>query len=101
MTTQTTTTQPSTRGMRALIGAAAASLALLGGAVLWQARPTSEPVTPVASTTMSRTSHEDVAPLGGMAELYRAQELTRRPLAAETPGAMGDGCGLDTHTRAC
>ncbi len=40
MTTQTTTIQPRTKGTRALIGAAAATLALLGGALLWQTRGT-------------------------------------------------------------
>ena len=77
MTTQTTTFQTSTKSMRAFIGAAAATLAVLGGALLWQARPTSETVAPVASTTVS-TVNEGIAPMGGMAELYAEQETDMR-----------------------
>ena len=70
MTTQTTTIQPSTKSARVFIGAAAAALAVLGGALLWQARPTSETVAPIPTTTIS-TSSEGVAPMGGLAEQYR------------------------------
>lgn len=124
MTTQTTTIRTSSTGLRVLIGAAATGLALLGGALLWQTRSASEPAMPAATTTLSRTS-EGVAPrgglaelyaeqqaatqaetalqarIGGMAELYRAQALTRRPLGVGATGAGHDGCGLDTLTRGC
>src|SRR3712207_361775 len=73
MTTQTTTIQSSTKGMRALIGATAATVAVLGGALLWQARPASETATPAATTSIG-TSSEGVVPLGGMAEQYREQQ---------------------------
>ena len=73
MTTQTTAIQTNTTGLRALIGAAAASLALLGGALLWQARSASETAVPV-TTTSSNTSSEGVAPLGGLAEQYRDEQ---------------------------
>lgn len=91
MTTQTTTIQPSTKGMRTLIGAAAASLAVLGGALLWQARPTSETAAPVA-TTHSSTSSEDVVPLGGLAELYREQQVAAAAAATRvtTLGGMAE-----------
>ena len=82
MTTHTTTIQAHTKGMRALIGATAATLAVLGGALLWQVQPTSETAAPRATTTSSRTS-EGVAPLGGLAELYREQ----REAAAATATA--------------
>ena len=72
MTTQTTTIQTSTTGLRALIGAAAAGLALLGGALLWQARTSSDGATPVAVTSTGTT--EGVAAMGGLAELYREQQ---------------------------
>jgi len=73
MTTRTTTIQPSTKGMRALVGAAAASLAVLGGVLLWQARPASETTTPVATTGIG-TFNEGVAPLGGLTEQYRDEQ---------------------------
>ena len=71
MTTQTTTIQRTTKGVREFIGATAATLTVLGGALLWQARPTSETAAP--TTTTVRTMNEGGAPLGGLAEQYRDQ----------------------------
>ena len=88
MTTQTTAIWTSSTGMRALIGAAAASLALLGGALLWQPRPASETVTPVANT-----SSEGVAPLGGLAEQYHEQQqaqAARDAARVTTRGGMAE-----------
>ncbi len=92
MTTQTTTIQPSTKGVRVLIGAAAASLALLGGALLWQARPASETASPVATSTMSAAS-EGVVPVGGLAEHYREQQQSAAAVVAArvtTTGGMAE-----------
>ena len=92
MTTRTITIQPSSNGMRSLIGAAAASLVLLGGALLWQARSTGEIAAPVATNTIS-TSREGVAPLGGLAERYREQQEAAAAAAAArvtTRGGMAE-----------
>ena len=92
MTTQTTTIQPSSNGMRALIGAAAASLAVLGGALLWQVRPISETTVPTTTTTIS-TSGEGVAPLGGLAEQYRDEQRAAAAAVAArvtTRGGMAE-----------
>ena len=92
MTTQTTTIQPSTTGLRALIGATAASLALLGGALLWEARSNSETAT-LAPTPGISTSSEGVAPLGGLAEQYREQQQAQAEHAAAhvtTRGGMAE-----------
>ena len=92
MTTQTTTMQPSTKGVRAFIGATAATLAVLGGALLWQVRPTSETAAP-ATTTMVSTMNDGVAPLGGLAEQYHEQQQTAAAVAAArvtTTGGMAE-----------
>lgn len=91
MTTQTTTIRASSSGMRALIGAAAAGLAVLGGALLWQARPASEPAPPAAITTIGRTS-EGAAPLGGLAERYAEEQAAARAAVArlERMGGMAE-----------
>jgi hypothetical protein len=124
MTSQTTTIQSRTTGLRTLLGAAAASLVLVGGALLWQARPASESGA-ITTTGVSSITSDGVAPLGGMAELYaeqqaaaqaeavlqeriggmaelyRAQELARPMSAAGAGGATRDGCGLDARARTC
>ncbi len=92
MTTQTTTIRSNAKGARAFIGAAAASLAVLGGALLWQARPTSETAAPVVATSTS-TVNEGVAPMGGLAEQYRdAQQAqaTRDAAQVTTTGGMAE-----------
>ncbi len=92
MTTQTTTIRPSRNGVRALIGAAAATLAVLGGALLWQVRPTSEIAVPV-TTIPSVTSSAGVAPLGGLAELYYEEQQAQAARAAAqvtTRGGMAE-----------
>ena len=93
MTTQTTTIRPSRNGARALIGAAAATLAVLGGALLWQARPTSETAAP--TTTTVRTMNEGVAPLGRLAErdpaTFSDQEMYSRWLQAAPAAAARSG----------
>ena len=92
MTTQTTTIQPTTKSMRALIGATAVALAVLGGALLWQGRPTSEPVTPAIGTTSSTLS-EGAAPLGGLAERYLEEqraEVARQAARVTTTGGMAE-----------
>lgn len=53
MTTQTTTIQSSTKVRRTSIGAAAASLAVLVGVLLWQGRPASETAAPGTTTSSS------------------------------------------------
>ena len=88
MTTQTTTIRRSRKDARAFIGAAAASLAVLGGALLWQARPTGQTAAPVA-TTSSSTISEGVAPLGGLAELYQQQAGTAAAAREAQVTAMG------------
>ena len=85
MTTQTTTIQPGTKGVHALIGAAAASLAVLGGALLWQGRQSSETAAPVM-TTSSSTISEGVAPLGGLAEQYRDEQQAQAAQVTTTGG---------------
>ncbi len=93
MTTQTTAIRTNTQGMRALIGAAAASLVVLGGALLWQARPDSETTAPVATTSSGRTINEGVAPMGGLAEQYQAQQAAAETAAAArvtTRGGMAE-----------
>lgn len=92
MTTQTTTIQPSTKRARAFIGAAAATLALLGGALLWQARPASETAAPGTTTSSSSsTINEGVAPMGGLAEQYRDQARAagsqQQPAVVDEPGS--------------
>lgn len=72
MTTQTTTNQPSTKGTRALIGATVCTVAVLSGAVLWQARP-GDHVAPPATSQRGSTSNEGAPALGGLAERYREQ----------------------------
>ncbi len=85
MTTQTTTIQPSTKSIRAFIGAAAASLAVLGGTLLWQARPASETAAPATSATISIVN-EGSAPLGGLAEQYRDEQLAEAARVTTTGG---------------
>ncbi len=92
MTTQTTTIQTSTTGLRALIGAAAAGLALLGGALLWQTRSSSETAI-LAPAMTSSTSNDGVAPLGGLAEQYREEQQAQAARAAAqvtTRGGMAE-----------
>ena len=60
MTTQTTTIQRTTKGARAFIGAAATTLAVLGGALLWQARPTSDTVAPAMTATVGTVSDQEM-----------------------------------------
>ena len=91
MTTQTTTIQPSTKGMRALIAATAATLALVGGTILWQTRPTSEMTAAVATTISTRS--EGIAPLGGLAEQYRdvqQAQAAREAARVTTRGGMAE-----------
>ena len=92
MTTQTTTIQPSTKGIRTLLGATAASLALLGGVLLWQVRPTTETAAPVA-TMNSSTNSVGVASLGGLAEQYHEQQQAAAAAArarVTTRGGMAE-----------
>ena len=86
MTTQTTTIRTSSSGMRALIGATAASLAVLGGALLWQARPASETASPAATVS---TMNEGVAPMGGLAEQYRDEQRAQEARVT-TEGGMAE-----------
>ena len=89
MTTQTTTIQPSTKGMRALIGATAASLVMLGGALLWQVRPTSETTVPTTTTSISGAVNEGVKPLGGLAEQYRDEQQAGAAASAARVTTLG------------
>ena len=79
MTTQTTTIQPSRQGVRALIGATAFTLVVLGGAALWQLRRSNEATAPSA-TSVTTTTADATLPMGGLAERYRDQA---RAAAAE------------------
>ena len=81
MTTRTTTIEANTKGTRALIGATAATLALLGGALLWQARPSGEAATPRATASSSTsTVNEGGAPAVTDAEMYqRGQQAEAAP----------------------
>ena len=99
MTTQTTTIRTSSGGMRALIGATAASLAVLGGALLWQARPASETAAPAATATVS-TMSEGVTPQGGLAEQYRDQERATAAAAAARVTTAGGMAELYAQQRA-
>lgn len=97
MTTRATTIQASKQRARALIGATAATIALVGGALLWQARPATETAMPATATTGSTfvgsTFNEGVAPLGGLAEQAReAQqaEAARAAARVTTRGGMAE-----------
>ena len=90
MATQTTT-HTSTPGMRTLIGTTAASLALLGGALLWHTHLRSEPAAPAATTAVSSMSNKGVIALGGLAELYREAQQTQ---AARDAGKVTTLSGL-------
>jgi hypothetical protein len=92
MTTRTTTIRTSSGGMRGLIGATAAGLAVLGGALLWQARPASETAAPVATTSVA-SYREGAAPLGGLAEQYRdeaAAQAAREAARVTTRGGLAE-----------
>lgn len=67
MTMQTTTIQSETKGVRTLIGGAAASLTMLGGTLLWQAQQNSVTVAPSitsGSTTNTGVAADDSPPFG-------------------------------------
>ena len=67
MTTQTTTIRTANNGMRALIGTTAASLAVLGGALLWQGRQggdTAAPPTTSGGTLVERAAADAAPPFG-------------------------------------
>ncbi len=73
MTTQTTTSQPSTTRRWARLGVTAASLTVLGGALLWQIRQGGdEAATPVASSRTESRVTAPATPLGGIADARAA-----------------------------
>ena len=83
MTTQTTTIEASKPGARALIGTTVATVVVLGGALLWQARPASETAAPITSAPISSsTLDEGVAPLDGLAQQSRERQQTAAAAAA-------------------
>jgi hypothetical protein len=86
MTTQTTTTPTSKQGTRALFGATAVTLTLLGGAMLWQMRPVDQPAAP-SSTTVSAIN-EGAIPMGGLAERYQ-DEVQVAAIAAQATARGG------------
>jgi len=91
MMTRTTTIQASSKGARALIGATAAAVAVLGGALLWQARPTSETTAPQTATVGAY--NEGVAPMGGLAERGAEERAAAEAAAAAratTRGGMAE-----------
>ena len=92
MTTQVTTVQQSKQGVRALIGATALAVMVLGGTAIWQLRPSSEATTPDARTVTAVTT-EAGAPVGGMAELYHAAQqaqAVREAAQVTTHGGMAE-----------
>ncbi len=83
MTTQTTTIQPSKPSARALIGTTVATLAMLGGALLWQARPASEAAAPEATAIIGTVNVRELDPaMFSDAEMYQRQQAAVRPEAA-------------------
>jgi hypothetical protein len=69
MTTQTTTNRTSNQGTRALFGATAITLTLLGGAMLWQMRPVDQPA--ASSGTTVSAINEGAMPMDVLAERYQ------------------------------
>ena len=93
MTTQATTVRRSKQGTWGLIGATAATLAVLGGALLWQGRPSSEVAAPDTTGTIATTMQDGTAPRGGLAELYRDQAdaaAAERDARVTTIGGMAE-----------
>lgn len=88
MTRQTITIEQSKPDVRALIGMTAATLAVLGGVLLWQVRPIAETATPVTSATSSTVS-DGVAPRGGLAERYLEQQRESAAREAARVTTMG------------
>ncbi len=76
MTTQSTSIQARTRGRWIFIGATAASLAVLGAALLGQLRPSGETGVPQPTRVAAGTT-EAANPTGGLAELYGEAEWAR------------------------
>ena len=72
MTTQATTLirEQGRHGLRSLVGMTAATLAVLGGVVLWQVQAGGHEAAPSTSATVG-TIGEGATPQGGLAELYR------------------------------
>lgn len=88
MTTRTTTEEQETRGLRGVLTMTAVTLALLGGALLWQTRSASETAAPGTTTAVGAPS-EGTAPMGGLAESYRdAQQAAPSTTASAVPSIV-------------
>ena len=93
MTTQTTTIRTANNGMRALIGTTAASLAVLGGALLWQGRQggdTAAPPTTSGGTLVERAA-ADAAPAFGVPALTDGFGRYATAPQASAAGVSTDG----------
>jgi hypothetical protein len=106
MTTQATTEgRPNGRtGVLTQLAMTAISLAIVGGVLLWQVRPASEPESAVTSTTTTSGTlamNEGAPALGGLAERYRDLQTSDIDTGAPALGDVGltDGLG-HVHTEA-
>jgi hypothetical protein len=89
MTTQTTTIEESSGGLRTLVGATAVMLAVLVGAALWLVWPGGGAATAPATAPVT-AARDGTAPLSGSVEQY--PEDQRAATAHEAPpAAMQDG----------
>jgi hypothetical protein len=92
MTTQAMTVGQRKNAVRALIGATVFTVAVLGGAALWQVRPGGHVAVPATSATVGTIS-EGATPLGGLAERYRdevREAAALREARVTTMGGMAE-----------
>lgn len=96
MTTRTTSIQPAKQGLFTLIGATAASLAVIGGVAVWQVRSTSGTATlrgGLSEFYAERAAALISAPaltIGGMAELYAERATAASVAPVTTMGGMAE-----------
>ena len=93
MTTQTTTIRTNGNGMRALIGTMAASLAVLGGALLWQGRQGGDTALPRTTSvgTLDGGAAADAAPPFGVPALTNGFGRYATAPQASAAGVPTDG----------
>ena len=92
MTTQATTIRQSMGGVRARIGATVCTVAVLAGALLWQVRSGGDVAPPATSAAVS-TSREGAPLRGGLAERYQDQAraaAAEREARVPTMGGMAE-----------
>ena len=93
MTTRTTTIRTANNGMRALIGTTAASLAVLGGALLWQGWQGGDTVAPRTTSggTLVERAAADAAPPFGVPALTDGFGRYATAPQASAAGVSTDG----------